>query len=123
MYIPKATFLALQGVALGARAQHGNGDSIYADLSTRSAFAAADADNSNLFDALYVRDADAEADADPEIDHKMHLLLTRDLHAHVAELEDVLLFARDDKPKRQRKTPRFRAPTVPIPGRKCILDR
>ena len=85
MYLPRTILLAFISATLGVQAQSGSYDSD-SDLFARSPY---DGDDEPL-DLLYVRHADpAEMD-----DEDAHLLLTRDLHARVADLEDAILFAR-----------------------------
>ena len=114
MNLPKATLVALLGATLSVQAQSSEGSlsdlsarSLDSDidsidlLSARDAEAEAEAEvevDDSLADLLYARsayaEADADADADPELDAELqHLLLTRDLHARVADLEDAVLLA------------------------------
>ena len=115
MHYSKAVLATLGTAALGVQAQYGYGydygyDTYY-DVAPRSFD-----DSEDLFEAVYARDADADADPEPEFDHDTHFLITRDLHARVAELEDILLYARTDEDKKKKKTQPFKMPTVPAPG-------
>ena len=85
MLLSKTILISVLSIALGAEAQYS--DDLFADLATRSL-----ENDGDYLDALYARDAEPEPEA--EIDAETHLLITRDLHARVADLERALLLAR-----------------------------
>ena len=84
MHLPRTILLSVLSATIGARAQYS--DNSYVDITARSL----DDGDGYLADLLYAREADADAEIDPDT----HLMITRDLHARVADLEEAFLFPR-----------------------------